>query len=243
MTATSLEKLSPRTNYDLIGHNENINFILNCYKKKRLHQAYLFSGNEGIGKATFAYSFSRFLLSDASLDSFSVNKNDKVSRLIESNTHPDLLVIEPNKEKKDRFISIDQARKCSEFFNHTPSISKWRVCIIDSIDFMDISTSNTILKILEEPPSYCIFLIIAQKVDAVIGTIRSRCVEIRFKDIEEDIEDGIFTPASFMGDREARRYVAACVFSGCTSLKSITLPNALHIPHGILPLNVQLIRV
>jgi len=63
------------------------------------------------------------------------------------------------------------------------------------------------------------------------------------KDIEEDIEDGIFTPASFMGDREARRYVAACVFSGCTSLKSITLPNALHIPHGILPLNVQLIRV
>ena len=187
MTATSLEKLSPRNNYDLIGHNENINFILNCYKKKRLHQAYLFSGNEGIGKATFAYSFARFLLSDASLDSFSVNKNEKVSRLIESNTHPDLLVIEPNIEKKDRFISIDQARKCSEFFNHTPSISKWRVCIIDSIDFMDISTSNTILKILEEPPSYCIFLIIAQKVDAVIETIRSRCVEVRFKDIEEDI--------------------------------------------------------
>ena len=187
MTATSLEKLSPRNNYDLIGHNEIINFILNCYKKKRLHQAYLFSGNEGIGKATFAYSFSRLLLSDTSLDSFSVNKNEKVSRLIESNTHPDLLVIEPNIEKKDRFISIDQARKCSEFFNHTPSISKWRVCIIDSIDFMDISTSNTILKILEEPPSYCIFLIIAQKVDAVIGTIRSRCVEIRFKDIEEDI--------------------------------------------------------
>lgn len=187
MTATSLEKLSPRTNYDLIGHNENINFILNCYKKKRLHQAYLFSGNEGIGKATFAYSFARFLLSDTSLDSFNVNKNEKVSRLIESNTHPDLLVIEPNIEKKDRFISIDQARKCSEFFNHTPSISKWRVCIIDSIDFMDISTSNTILKILEEPPSYCIFLIIAQKVDAVIETIRSRCVELRFKDIEEDI--------------------------------------------------------
>ena len=187
MNVTSLEKLSPRANYDLIGHKENINFILNCYKKKRLHQAYLFSGNEGIGKATFAYSFARFLLSDSNLDNLSVNKNEKSSRLIESNTHPDLLVIEPNIEKKDRFISIDQARKCSEFFNHTPSISKWRVCIIDSIDFMDISTSNTILKILEEPPSYCIFLIIAQKVDGVIDTIRSRCVELRFKDIEDDI--------------------------------------------------------
>ena len=68
MSVTSLEKLSPRANYDLIGHKENINFILNCYKKKRLHQAYLFSGNEGIGKATFAYSFARFLLSDSNLD-------------------------------------------------------------------------------------------------------------------------------------------------------------------------------
>lgn len=106
MTATSLEKLSPRTNYDLIGHNENINFILNCYKKKRLHQAYLFSGNEGIGKATFAYSFARFLFSDTSLDSFNVNKNEKVSRLIESNTHPDLLVIEPNIEKKTDLLAL-----------------------------------------------------------------------------------------------------------------------------------------
>ena len=186
MSVALLEKLKPRANYDLFGHNEKINFILNSYKKKRLHQAYLFSGNEGIGKATFAYSFARFLLSNIDLDSFDIDKNNKACRLIESNTHPDLLVIEPNTEKKDRFISIDQARKCSEFFSHTPSISKWRVCIIDSIDFMDISTSNTILKILEEPPSYCVFLIIAQKVDAVIETIRSRCVELRFKDIEKD---------------------------------------------------------
>ena len=185
MSVALLEKLKPRANYDLFGHNEKINFILNSYKKKRLHQAYLFSGNEGIGKATFAYSFARFLLSNIDLDSFDIDKNNKACRLIESNTHPDLLVIEPNTEKKDRFISIDQARKCSEFFSHTPSISKWRVCIIDSIDFMDISTSNTILKILEEPPSYCVFLIIAQKVDAVIETIRSRCVELRFKDIEK----------------------------------------------------------
>ena len=54
MSVALLEKLKPRANYDLFGHNEKINFILNSYKKKRLHQAYLFSGNEGIGKATFA---------------------------------------------------------------------------------------------------------------------------------------------------------------------------------------------
>ena len=72
--------------------------LLNSYKKKRLHQAYLFSGNEGIGKATFAYSFARFLLSNIDLDSFDIDKNNKACRLIESNTHPDLLVIEPNTE-------------------------------------------------------------------------------------------------------------------------------------------------
>ena len=101
MSVALLEKLKPRANYDLFGHNEKINFILNSYKKKRLHQAYLFSGNEGIGKATFAYSFARFLLSNIDLDSFNIDKNNKACRLIESNTHPDLLVIEPNTEKRE----------------------------------------------------------------------------------------------------------------------------------------------
>ena len=186
MDSDFLEKLHPRANYDLIGHNDNINFILNSFKRNRLHQAYLLSGSEGIGKATFAYSFARFLLS-ASSSNFICDKNHKVCKLIESNTHPDLLVIEPNLDKKDRFISAKQIRKCSEFFSHTPSMSKWRVCIIDSIDFMEISTSNTILKVLEEPPSYCLFIIIAQKVDSVIETIQSRCVELKFKDIGDDI--------------------------------------------------------
>ena len=79
MSVALLEKLKPRANYDLFGHNEKINFILNSYKKKRLHQAYLFSGNEGIGKATFAYSFARFLLSNIDLDSFDIDKNNRIS--------------------------------------------------------------------------------------------------------------------------------------------------------------------
>jgi hypothetical protein len=52
---------------------------------------------------------------------------------------------------------------------------------------MDISTSNTILKILEEPPSHCIFLIISQKIDSVIETIISRCVEIKFQDLNRGV--------------------------------------------------------
>ena len=187
MNVDFLETIDPKSNYDLISHEENIDFILKSYKKERLHQAYIFSGTEGIGKATFAYSLARFLLSDLNLDGFTLDRSHKVSKLIESNTHPDLLIIEPTSNKKDRFISIDQARRCSDFFSHTPSMSKWRICIIDSIDFMDINSSNTILKILEEPPSYCLFMIIAQKIDSVIDTIRSRCIELKFKDINNDI--------------------------------------------------------
>ena len=187
MSFEFLDTINPRANYDLMGHDRNIDFILSSYKRKRLHQAYILSGNEGVGKATFAYSFSRILLSGSGSNNFTVDKNLKTCKLIEANTHPDLLILEPLNGQRDRFISIEQARKCSEFFNHTPSISDWRVCIIDSIDFMDISTSNTILKILEEPPSHCIFLIISQKIDSVIETIISRCIEIKFQDLNRGV--------------------------------------------------------
>ena len=69
----------------------------------------------------------------------------------------------------------------------TSSMSKWRICIIDSLDLMDISSTNTILKILEEPPSNCLFLIISHNITKVLDTIRSRCLELKFKNLNDEI--------------------------------------------------------
>tara|TARA_B100001121_G_scaffold278159_1_gene268570 strand:- start:523 stop:1170 length:648 start_codon:yes stop_codon:yes gene_type:complete len=66
-------------------------------------------------------------------------------------------------------------------------MNKWRICILDSIDFMDVSSTNTILKILEEPPSNCLFLIISHNIGMVLDTIKSRCLELRFQNLSDEI--------------------------------------------------------
>ena len=176
-----------RSNYSIKGHKENISFLMNSFLKNTLHHAYIFSGDKGIGKATFAYAFSRKLLANDKTENFDVFNNNKVNKLIEANSHPDLLVIEPDENEKNPFISVEQIRKCSQFFSQTASMNKWRICILDSIDFMDISSTNTILKILEEPPSNCLFLIISHNIGMVLDTIKSRCLELRFQNLSDEI--------------------------------------------------------
>ena len=179
--------VKPRSNYSVVGHKENISYLANSFLKNSLHHAYIFSGDKGIGKATFAYAFSRKLLANDKTKDFDVFSNDSVNKLIEANSHPDLLVIEPEENNNKSFISVEQIRKCSQFFSQTSSMSKWRICILDSIDFMDVSSTNTILKILEEPPSNCLFLIISHNIGMVLDTIKSRCLELRFQNLSDEI--------------------------------------------------------
>ena len=179
--------IKPRSNYSVKGHKENIGYLTNSFLKNSLHHAYIFSGDKGVGKATFAYALSRKLLSDDKTKGFDIFNNDKVNKLIEANSHPDLLVIEPEENSTKSFISVEQIRKCSQFFSQTSSMNKWRICILDSIDFMDISSTNTILKILEEPPSNCLFLIISHNIGMVLDTIKSRCLELRFQNLSNEI--------------------------------------------------------
>lgn len=182
-----MDKVVPRSNYSILGHKKNIDFLFGSFLNNSMHHAYIFSGNKGIGKATLAYAFARKILSGSNSNDLNVDRNDKACKLIEANSHPDLLVIEPEDSKKKNFISIDQVRKCPEFFNQTSSISNWRICILDSIDSIDILSTNTILKILEEPPANCLFLIISHNIERVIDTIKSRCLELKFKNLKNEI--------------------------------------------------------
>ena len=187
MNEDLMDKVVPRLNYSILGHKKIIDYLLGSFLNNSMHHAYIFSGNKGIGKATLAFAIARKILSGSNSNDLSVDMNDKACKLIEANSHPDLLVIESEEPEKKNFISIDQVRKCSEFFNQTSSMSNWRICILDSIDFIDISSSNTILKILEEPPANCLFLIISHNIERVIDTIKSRCLELKFKNLMNEI--------------------------------------------------------
>ena len=126
-------------------------------------------------------------------DSLYISKSEKTSNLIEKNTHPDFMVLELDNEEKKITIDIDRVRGCIDFFNHTPAISDYKVCIIDSIEDMNINSSNAILKILEEPPVNSVFFIISHNPESLMPTIKSRCIDLQFKRFnEQELESYLF---------------------------------------------------
>jgi|TARA_B100001105_G_scaffold59659_1_gene45940 DNA polymerase-3 subunit delta' len=178
---------SPRETYNFIGNDRLVDFLVFSEENNRLHHAYLLSGDKGIGKATFAYNFARYLFNNKKNNFSKIDRDNKHSRLIESRSHPDLFVIEIDKESKKNKIDVNQVRECIDFFNYTTALCNYKICIIDSLDEMNLNAANAILKVLEEPPDNSLFLVISQSPKSLIPTIRSRCLELRFERLKDDL--------------------------------------------------------
>lgn len=175
----------PRTVYTLQGAEAAEQAWLSATERGRLHHAWLLAGPEGVGKATFAYRAARRLLGarpDLHEGLLGASPEDPVSRLIESQSHPDLLVLEREGEgaKAKRGISVDDARRLPEFLSKSPSIAAWRVAVIDAADDLNTNAANAVLKTLEEPPERGVVLMISHAPGALLPTLRSRCRRLNF---------------------------------------------------------------
>jgi len=146
----------------------------------KLPHGILLSGQQGIGKATLAYMFAHQLL----------GKDDASLGRILAGSHADLLVIQPLfDEKKEEFareINVEQTREIAQFLSLTSGEGAWRVVIVDGADAMNIQASNSILKILEEPPTRAVIILVAHRAGRLLSTIRSRCRTIRIAPPTED---------------------------------------------------------
>jgi DNA polymerase-3 subunit delta' len=151
----------------------------------RLHHAWLLTGPEGVGKATFAYRAARRLLGaapDAAYGRLGSSPDDPVSRQVASRAHPDLMVLELINEdgKARKSISVDETRKLPEFFSKSPASAPYRVAIVDAVDDMNINAANALLKTLEEPPARGVLFLVSHAPGGLIATIRSRCRRLAF---------------------------------------------------------------
>ena len=115
-----------------------------------------------------------------------ISNSEKVSKLIESDSHPDFMVLKKDIENDKSLIEIDQVRDCINFFNHTPILGGYKICIIDSLDEMNINSTNALLKILEEPPRNSLFFIVSHNRDSILPTIKSRCINLQFRKFSND---------------------------------------------------------
>ncbi|MCD6035877.1 MAG: polymerase subunit delta [Rickettsiales bacterium] len=189
--------LTPRETVDLIGHAQAERLMLQSANSGALHHAWLISGARGIGKATLAYRFARFLLAGGAggglfgaPESLALAQGHPLISRIVQGSHPDILVVETAVDEKTgkvaKEIVVDDARKIGKFLSLTPSESDYRIVIIDSIDEMNRNAANSILKLLEEPPARAILLLVSHAPGRLLPTIRSRCRQVKLQPLSQD---------------------------------------------------------
>ncbi len=139
----------------------------------RLPHALLIHGNEGVGKLTFALRLARLLLCTQPAGAGQACGRCRSCTLFSTGTHPDLAIVSPLEDKQQ--IAIDQIRSLGEFLALTPHLANRKISILHPAQAMNIHASNSLLKLLEEPPAGNILMLVTAEPARLQATIRSRC--------------------------------------------------------------------
>lgn len=192
--------IPPRENPHLIGHAAAEATILSAIASGRLPHAWLLLGAKGIGKATLAFRFARYLLANpqphdagpslfggaepASADpvpaSLALAPEHPVFRRTVSGGHTDLMVLdEASATGRTSQIPVEAVRGLAPFLHQTAGEGGRRVVVVDALDEINTSGANSLLKLLEEPPAGAVLILVAHSLARVLPTIRSRCRLLR----------------------------------------------------------------
>ncbi len=166
---------------ELIGFEKEYRDLLNRYESNNLPNSILIHGLSGIGKRTFLNKLVKNIINIE----FKDNNVDHHLNLFKNNTHPNIKIIEKEIDSKTgkikTNITIDQIRRLKTFLNSTSIIqNSSKIVIIDSADYLNISSANSMLKILEEPKENTYIFLISNQISLLLPTIRSRCLKIKF---------------------------------------------------------------
>ena len=166
---------------ELIGFEKEYNDLLKRYKSNNLPNSILIHGLSGIGKRTFLNKLVKNILNIE----FKDNNVDHHLNLFKNNTHPNIKIIEKEIDSKTgkikSNITIEQIRRLKTFLNSTTTIqNSSKIVIVDSADYLNISSANSMLKILEEPKENTYIFLISNQISLLLPTIRSRCLKIKF---------------------------------------------------------------
>lgn len=166
-------KYRPSTFDEVYGQNAIVQTLRNQIKAQRIAHSYLFFGLKGSGKTSIARIFAKAINCESPQDGNPCNQCNFCNN---SGINPDIIEIDAASNN-----SIDNIRRLVDEVRYRPSISKYKVYIIDEAHMLSSNAFNVLLKTMEEPPDYCVFILCTTDVQKVPGTIKSRCQTYNFK--------------------------------------------------------------
>ena len=197
-----------------------IKLFQNAILNDRLAHAYIFAGQEGIGKTLFSKELTKAIFCQH--PGMDPCDTCNACKRITSDNFSDLFLILP--EKNSRVIKIEQLKYLQDVLSVKPLESKYKIVIIQSADKMNEEASNCLLKTLEEPPSYAIIILIVTSLESVRETIRSRCQIVRFSPLSTTVVKDILINRFQLDNKQAERL--AVVSNG--SIERATLLSGTH---------------
>lgn len=168
---------------NILGHKKAVEALQNAILLDKISHAYIFNGEDGCGKKTLAEAFAMTLQcekngKDACLSCHSCKQ--AITR-----NQPDIIYVEAT---KDKVISVQDIRdQVNNTVDIKPYSSKYKIYIIDHAEKMNEQAQNALLKTIEEPPAYCIIILLTNNSEKFLPTIRSRCITVEMTPVADEL--------------------------------------------------------
>ena len=168
---------------DVVGHKDILKYISSAVENNRVSHAYILNGERGSGKKMLANLFAMTLLCETG-DNEPCGKCHSCKQA-ESGNHPDIIRVT---HEKPNSISVDDIRtQVNNTVDIKPYQGPYKVYIIPQADMMTPQAQNAILKTIQEPPSYAVFLLLTENAETLLPTINSRCVMLKLRNIKDTL--------------------------------------------------------
>ena len=172
-------KYRPRGFDGVIGQDHITKTLINQIKTDKISHAYLFTGSRGTGKTSSAKIFARAINCLNPLNGSPCEECEVCKGLSENNI--DILEIDAASNN-----GVNEIRDLREIVKYPPVVGKYKVFIIDEVHMLSTSAFNALLKTLEEPPKYTVFILATTEVHKLPATILSRCLRFDFRLVSLD---------------------------------------------------------
>lgn len=187
----------------ILGQARPLSALRRAIDGGKLAHAYLFSGPEGVGKATTALALAAALNCENARDQGC--GDCEPCRKLAGGHHPDLMVLRPD----GQFIKIDQVRELEQRLAFPPHEARYRLVLLDGAERLNASAANALLKAVEEPRPGTLFVLVTAAVHRVMPTLISRCQRLHFAPLQHDDVLAALATAAAEQTPEARAAAAA----------------------------------